>query len=137
MAVAEDWRGRPLIDEGGAWWLVPASIAVAGFFVGGVVAARGRRTAGGAAAAGLAVAAVATAVLVAADGLRRLLLNPTLPVGVVYLWMDAAAVAFVVTMVGTLSTALLSARRPPVRTDADGPGRRTADPAGADGDRRG
>ncbi len=30
----ELWRGQPMIDQGGAWWLIPAIIMAVGFFAG-------------------------------------------------------------------------------------------------------
>lgn len=110
MVVAEDWHGHPMIDEAGAWWLIPATVAVGGFFMGGAVSAR--RPAGEkrltvrarvlAAVVGALLGAAGAAVLVAADGMRRLLLNPTLPTGVVDYWLEAAAVAVVVAALGAL-----------------------------------
>ncbi len=105
MVVAEDWRGRPLIDQGGAWWLLPAAAAVAAFFTGGVVAARGRAGRGRALAAGGLVAVTAVAVLLAGDVVRRLLFNPTLPSGVVRYWLEGVAVAVAATLLGALAGA--------------------------------
>jgi len=121
MVIAEDWNGRPMIDEGGAWWLIPAAFALLGFFAGGVVAARGRRNTARALAAGLVVGVAATVVLVAADGMRRVLVNPTLSAGVVYLWLEAAAAAIGVTMLGALCAVFLGVGAPA------GPPRATVD----------
>jgi len=116
MVIAEDWHGRPMIDEGGAWWVLPAGVALLGFFAGGVVAARGRRSTARALAAGLVVGLVVTVVLVAADGLRRVMMNPTLSAGVVYLWLEAAAAATGVTLLGALCGALLDTQEPGEQT---------------------
>lgn len=115
MAVAEDWRGHPMIDDAGAWWLVPAAVAVAAFFTGGAIAVR--RPGAGAGAwsgpgravrrirsltTGMAVGLAAATVLVAADGVRRILFDPTLPAGVVDYWLEASAVAVVASALGAV-----------------------------------
>lgn len=110
MVLAEDWHGHPMIDDPGAWWLVPGAVALGAFFIGGAVSARmpGGRPGGlawaygRAAAVGGLLGAVAAAVLVGADGVRRALVNPTLPTGVIDYWIEAAAVAIVVAAIGAL-----------------------------------
>jgi hypothetical protein len=117
MIVAEDWGGHPMIDDAGSWWMVPAVLAVGAFFVGGAVSVRrldhlrlhwrALRAAG----VGIAVGAVAAGILVAADGVRRLLVNPTLPPGVVHYWVEAVVVAVVACLAGAVA-AVVSARPP-------------------------
>lgn len=99
LVVAEDWHGRPLIDQGGLGWLVPALVVAAAFATGGAIAGRGRRL-GPATAAGLTVGVLGVLVLIAADGVRRMLMNPTLPMGVVAYWLEGAAVSVVLATVG-------------------------------------
>lgn len=122
LVLAEDWHGRPLIDQAGLGWLVPAAVTVLAFAAGGVVAGRRARTAP-ALARGLAVGALAVAVLLVADGVRRLLMNPTLPMGVVYYWCDGAAVALFCSAAGALAgQRWLPARPAPVVAGAPGGG---------------
>lgn len=101
-----------MIDDAGMWWLLPAAVVAAAFVAGGAVSVRrplrGRalmqRATG--AAAGALVAGAAAAVLVGADGVRRLLFNPTLPGGVVHYWLEAAAVAIVAGALGGTARAV-------------------------------
>ncbi|MDA8062845.1 MAG: hypothetical protein M0T80_10555 [Actinomycetota bacterium] len=125
MVVAEEWHGRPMIDQPGLWWLLPGAVAVAGFFAGGALAARPtssgeRPTSSGRACAtsafaGARVGALAAVLLVAADGARRALLDPTLPAGVVAYWVEAAAAAVVASVSGAV-VAELSRRRRSLRS---------------------
>ncbi len=121
MIVAEDWRGRPLIDDKGAWWLLPGALAAAAFFIGGMVSARGRRTTSGSLAAALTMALPTVAVLLLADGARRALMKPPLPAGVVDLWIEASVVAVAIALVGGLTMALCSDRRDQRTADATEP----------------
>lgn len=112
LVVAETWRGRPLIDQPGHWWLVPAAVVLGGFVAGGMVAGRceaardptvGGRRSGvphrrGARGAGLGafVGSIGVLALVVADVLRRTVVvgEPvTAPVVGLWLWGAAAAVA--------------------------------------------
>src|SRR5580658_5631767 len=63
----ELWRGSPLIDQSGMTWLYPAIVMAIGFFVGGTVAGRHRRTTNGAFNQGALVAAITMALIFAAD----------------------------------------------------------------------
>lgn len=110
MAAAEDWQGVPLIDHPGAWWLLPAAIAVAAFVTGGAVAARGRRPAVRALLYGLAAGLPAVAVLLVGAAVRRALYNPTLPAGVVAYWVEASAVALAAALVGAAGASLIARR---------------------------
>jgi hypothetical protein len=136
MVLAEDWGGRPLIDESGAWWLVPAVIALTGFFAGGMVAARGR-TVGRGLVAGLIMAVPAVVLLVVADVVRRWLDNPTLPTGVVDLWVKASVAAVVSATLGALAGGLISWRARAVRSSGPAnlvsPGDQSSNPAEYDG----
>lgn len=110
MVVAEDWQGVPLIDHPGAWWLLPAAIAVAAFVAGGAVAARGRSPLGRALLCGLAAGLSSAVVLLGGDVVRRVLYNPTLPAGVVAYWAEASAVALVAALGGAAGAALVARR---------------------------
>lgn len=117
LVVAETWRGRPLIDQPGYWWLVPAAVVLGGFLVGGMVAGRceaardrtiGGRRAGNphrrsarGAGLGAAVGSIGVLVLVAADVLRRtVVVGEPVTVPVVGLWLWGAAVAVAVAAAG-------------------------------------
>lgn len=103
LVAAEDWHGRPLIDQGGYGWLVPAFVTALAFAAGGAVAGRHAGRAPRALGHGLVVGAVAVLALLAADVVRRLIMNPTLPMGVVYYWLDGAAVALFLSLAGAAS----------------------------------
>jgi hypothetical protein len=110
MVMAEDWQGVPLIDHPGAWWLLPAAVAVAAFVAGGAVAARGRSPVGRALLSGLVAGLSSVAVLLAGDVVRRILYNPTLPAGVVAYWVEASAVALGAALAGATGAALAARR---------------------------
>jgi hypothetical protein len=112
MVFAEDWRGVPLIDQAGAWWLLPAAASVAAFGAGGAVAARGRPSLGRALVGGLAAAVPAVAVLLAGDAARRAIYNPTLPAGVVTYLAAAAVVALAAALLGAAGARVASSRHP-------------------------
>jgi hypothetical protein len=95
----ELWRGRPMIDQGGATWLIPAVILGLGFFVGGRVAGRNRSSHGGAFTQGLIVAAVTLALIFLADMVRRMILSEGLSWQVMAIW---AACSFGALMAGGL-----------------------------------
>lgn len=115
MVLAEDWQGVPLIDQAGAWWLLPAAASVAAFVAGGAVAARGRRSLGGALMAGATAAVPAVVVLLAGDAVRRAIYNPTLPAGVVTYLVEATAVALAAALAGAAGAAAVSRRPAPTR----------------------
>jgi O-antigen/teichoic acid export membrane protein len=96
----ELWRGSPLIDQGGITWLYPAIIMAIGFFVGGTVAGRHRRTKGGAFNQGALVAAITMVLIFAADMIRRMVLHQGISIGVIGIWVGACVAALVVTGIG-------------------------------------
>ncbi|MGH9081941.1 MAG: hypothetical protein ACRDY3_09550 [Acidimicrobiales bacterium] len=101
LVIAEDWHGHPLIDQGGLGWMVPGAVVALAFLAGGALAGRAGRRAAGALTRGIGVGALAVLLLLAADIARRLLMNPTLPAGVVAYWMDGAAAALFMALVGS------------------------------------
>lgn len=123
MVVAETWRGTPLIDQAGAWWLVPAAVSVAAFAAGGAVAARGRRSPGRALAGALGAAVPALVVLLAGDAVRRALFNPTLPAAVVAYLVEAVAVALAAALLGAAGATVACRRPRPAPTRLAGPPR--------------
>jgi hypothetical protein len=120
MVLAEDWGGRPLIDHTGEWWILPGLIAAGSFFLGGMVAARGRRTMTASLLAALWMALPTVIFLLGADCIRRAIQNPTLPRGVVELWVQASVVAVVIALVGGVTMSLLSGRDQPRATGTPG-----------------
>ena len=110
LVVAEDWHGRPMIDQGGFGWLVPAVFVAVAFAIGGAIAGRRWRRLGSATGAGLVVGTLGGLILIAADGARRMLMNPTLPMGVVDYWLEGAAVSVVLAVVGAVVADRLGAR---------------------------
>jgi hypothetical protein len=99
----ELWRGRPMIDQGGGWWLVPACIMAIGFFAGGRVSGRGRRAREGAFKMGLAIAALTLVMIFIADVIRRSALSQGFPGGVLRLWVLSAVAALVIGGLGGVS----------------------------------
>jgi len=90
LAVEENWHGTPLIDQPDHKWVLPAIVVAAAFVVGGLIAASRRRWWLDGALHGLLVGAVASAVLLAADAVRRHGLHKTANPAVFKLWVVAA-----------------------------------------------
>jgi hypothetical protein len=101
--VEELWRGKPLIDQGGIWWVIPGAIMAVGFFVGGVIAGRHRQHRKGAFNQGVLVAALTLSLLLVADVIRRLVLVNGLNLGVLKLWLASIAAALLVGGLGGLT----------------------------------
>jgi hypothetical protein len=92
----ELWRGRPMIDQPGALWLLPAALMALGFFYGGRVAGRNRRARSGAFTQGLLVAGLILVLIFIADLIRRLVLSQSLSIGILLIWLTCAAGALLV-----------------------------------------
>ena len=92
----ELWRGRPLIDQSGALWVVPVVVMAIGFMVGGGVGGRHRRSNGGAFNQGALVAALTLALIFMADIIRRVVLHQDLTIKILGLWVASAAAAMLV-----------------------------------------
>ena len=99
---SELWRGQPVIDRGPSLWLFPAFLMAVGFFVGGIIAGRHRRTPKGAMNQGFLVAALVIALIFLADMIRRLVLQQNLSLGVLGYWVGALAAALLVGGIGGL-----------------------------------
>jgi hypothetical protein len=91
----ELWRGRPMIDQGGAYWMIPAILMALGFFVGGRVAGRNRRSHGGAFTMGVVSAALTLILIFLADMVRRIILVQGLSWQVVAIWIACSFGALV------------------------------------------
>jgi Na+-driven multidrug efflux pump len=99
----ELWRGRPMIDQPGALWLLPAVLMGIGFFVGGRVAGRNRRARTGAFSQGILVAGLTLGLIFVADMIRRLVLAQPLTWGVVAIWLACAAAALLAGGIGGIN----------------------------------
>jgi hypothetical protein len=98
----ELWRGEPLIDQGGALWIIPGIIMAAGFLAGGVIAGRHRQSSRGAFNQGLVVSGLTLALIFIADMIRRLVLDSRITIGVMEIWLLSAAAALLVGAFGGL-----------------------------------
>jgi hypothetical protein len=110
----ELWRGRPMIDQGGATWMIPAVIMGIGFFVGGRIAGRNRSSRRGAFSQGLMVAALTLILIFLADMIRRLILTKGITVEVIEIWAACSFGALMAAGLGGVSGrrgARLSQRR--------------------------
>ena len=103
LVVAEDWHGRPLIDQPGLGWLIPTVVAALAFVAGGGVTGRRQPRLRDALGSAFLMGLLGGLLLLAADGGRRILVNPTLPMGVVWYWLEAAAGSTVLAMLGAAS----------------------------------
>ena len=100
LVAGEDWHGRPLIDQPGLAWVVPMVVTALAFVAGGAVAGRRQPRLRAAVGCGFAMGILAVLLLLAADVTRRVLLDPTLPMGVVRYWIEASAGSTVLAMLG-------------------------------------
>jgi hypothetical protein len=99
----ELWRGKPMIDQSGNLWILPAVMMAIGFFAGGSVAGRNRSTMGGSLFQGIVVAALTLGVVFIVDMVRRLVLSQGISSGVLTLWLGCAAGALLVGGLGGIS----------------------------------
>lgn len=102
LVVAEDWHGRPLIDQPGLGWVIPTVITALAFVAGGAVAGRRQPRLRAAVGCGFAMGLLTVLLLLAADVTRRALQNPTLPMGVVRYWIEAAVGSTMLALVGAI-----------------------------------
>jgi hypothetical protein len=99
----ELWRGKPMIDQGGFGWVVPAVIMMIGFFVGGRVTGRNRGTRSGAFLQGLLVSGLTLGLIFVADMIRRIVLTEGLSWGVMLIWFGSALGALLIAGLGGIS----------------------------------
>jgi len=101
--VEEFWHGRPLIDQGGIWWVIPAAVMAIGFFVGGWLVGRRCHRLEWALVESFVVASATVFTIFAADVVRRHQLGQYLNPGVDKLWALAGVGAIVVGVLGGLT----------------------------------
>jgi ABC-type multidrug transport system permease subunit len=99
---AELWRGKPIIDQSGHWWLIPAFIMAAGFLIGASVAGQAEKSASAAIKQGASLASVTLVLTFLVDLVRRATLGQWISWAVIRLWVAAAAAALVVGGIGGL-----------------------------------
>jgi MFS family permease len=106
----ETWHGAPLIDRGGALWLLPAVVMAIGFFAGGMIAGYHRQRLAGALLKGVLVGALTIGLAFAGDLARRYWLGEGLQSRVLEYWAAAAVAALVVGGLGGVSGRYLAVR---------------------------
>jgi hypothetical protein len=106
----EFWHGAPLIDRGGANWLVPAVVMAFGFLVGGVIAGYRRPRVSLALIAGLLAAGLTIAVVFGGDLIRRHALGEDMQLRVMEYWVGAVGCSLLVGGLGGVSGYWLAGR---------------------------
>jgi hypothetical protein len=101
--LEETWHGAPLIDRGGALWVVPAAVMAIGFFVGGAIAGYEGARVQNALLRGLAVSFVTIVLAFLGDLVRRHALGQELQPAVAAYWVGAVAAALLVGALGGVS----------------------------------
>jgi uncharacterized membrane protein len=111
MLWEEMGQGRPMIDQPGSLWLVPAAIVTITYFVGGAIAGRHRRRPRGALIQGVALAVSTSSIFVIVDVVRRVMLGNNQSVAVAELWLAAVGATVAVAGLGAVSGRWLYIRR--------------------------
>jgi hypothetical protein len=106
----ETWHGAPLIDRGGALWVVPAVVMAVGFFAGGMIAGYHRARVRGALLRGILVGALTISLALVGDLARRHLLNEGLQPRVLEYWLGAIVAAVLVAGLGGIGGRRLAIR---------------------------
>lgn len=106
LVIEEDWHGRPMIEQPGHLWVVPALIAAIGLILGGAVSARRSIDLGRAVLVGALIGAVASVVLILADVVRRAARHQTVPAPVLRLWVEATLVSVLLAALGAAASYL-------------------------------
>ncbi len=109
--VEETWNGKPLIDQGGHRWVLPAIVMAVGFFVAGLLVGRYREDAVQAFGRGVLVAAVITGLTFLADVARRDALGKITTPAIEDLWFIAAILAVLVGGLGGIAAYRRTIRR--------------------------
>ena len=100
--VEEFWHGKPLIDQRGIWWVVPAIVMAIGFLAGGAIVGRHCRRRESAYFQGALVGTVTVWIIFIADLIRRHAIGKGLYFGVGELWVVSAIGAIVAGGLGGL-----------------------------------
>ena len=111
MLWEEAGQGRPMIDQPGSLWLVPAAIVTVTYLVGGAIAGRHRRRPRGALIQGVALAVSTSSIFVIVDVVRRVMVGNHQSVAVAELWLAAMGATVVVAGLGALSGRWIYIRR--------------------------
>jgi hypothetical protein len=111
LVIAEDWHGRPMIDQPGELWVIPTLMVAAGFALGGAVYARRTKELWRALSQGLVLGTVVAVALLAADVVRRATRHQALSSGVLRLWVEAALLSIVLTSLGGAAGYLFATRK--------------------------
>jgi hypothetical protein len=96
----EFWHGAPLIDRGGASWVVPAAVMALGFSIGGVIAGYRQRRVSHALIAGLLVSGLTIAAVFGGDLIRRHALGQGMLFRVMEYWVGAVGSSLLVGGIG-------------------------------------
>jgi hypothetical protein len=110
LVIAEDWHGRPMIDQPGELWVIPTLVVAAGFALGGAVYARRTMVLWRALSQGLILGTVVAVALLGGDVLRRAMHHQTLSAGVLRLWVEAALLSIVLASLGGAAGYLFATR---------------------------
>jgi hypothetical protein len=106
LVIEEDWHGRPMIDQPGHLWVIPALVTAVGLLVGGAVSARRSTDVGRAVLIGASIGGVVSMVLVVADVARRTARHQALSHPVVRLWVEAALISVLLAALGAAGSYL-------------------------------
>jgi hypothetical protein len=96
----ELWHGKPIIDQSGYLWVLPASVMAVGFYIGGSIAGHHCQKVERAFLQGLVVALLTSALIFLVDMIRRLVQGQAITISVIGLWIAAAAIAILVAGIG-------------------------------------
>jgi hypothetical protein len=106
----EFWHGAPLIDRGGASWVLPAAVMAFGFFVGGVIAGYRWPRVSHALLAGLLLGGLTIVVVFGGDLIRRYALGQGMKLRVMEYWVGAVGSSLLVGGLGGVSGHWLAGR---------------------------
>jgi hypothetical protein len=96
----ELWHGKPIIDQRGYLWVLPASVMTLGYYIGGSIAGHHSQKAERGFLQGLVVALLTTGLIFLVDMIRRLVQGQAITISVIGLWAAAAAIAILVAGIG-------------------------------------
>jgi hypothetical protein len=114
--IEEFWHGKPLIDQRGMGWIIPAVIMVIGFLLGGAIVGHQSRGVFSAFVHGALMGAATLLFIFIVDLIRRDVLNQRWNFGVEKLWITSAVGAI---LVGGLGGIIGFGRAAPAEVVAD------------------